>query len=53
MTRHNDPRIGETTYRLTNIVRAEPPRSLFEVPPDYQVNEIKGDVRITRREKKQ
>jgi len=53
MTRHNDPRFGETTYRLTNIVRAEPPRSLFEVPPDYQVKEVRGDVRITRKEKKQ
>ena len=53
MTRNNDPRFGETTYRLTNIVRAEPPRSLFEVPPDYQVKEIKGDVRIIREERKQ
>jgi hypothetical protein len=53
MTRHNDPRFGETTYRLTNIVRAEPPRSLFEVPPDYQVKEIKGDVKVIREQKKQ
>lgn len=53
MTRHNDPRFGETTYKLTNIVRAEPPRSLFEVPPDYQVKEVQGDVKITRKEKKQ
>ena len=35
MTRHSDPRTGETTYRLTNINRAEPDQSLFEVPPDY------------------
>jgi hypothetical protein len=28
MTRRSDPRTGDTTYRLTNIVRAEPdPRS--------------------------
>lgn len=53
MTRHNDPRFGETTYRLTNIVRAEPPRSLFEVPPGYQVKEVQGDVKITRKAKKQ
>ena len=53
MTRHNDPRFGETTYRLTSIVRAEPPRPLFDVPPDYQVKEIKGDVRIIREERKQ
>jgi hypothetical protein len=37
MTRHNDPRSGETTYRLRNILRAEPDAGLFAVPPDYQV----------------
>lgn len=35
MTRHNDPRSGETVYRLRNIVRAEPDASLFRVPADY------------------
>ncbi|HEX8686715.1 MAG TPA: hypothetical protein VF654_09435, partial [Pyrinomonadaceae bacterium] len=35
MTRHSDPRFGETTYRLTNVTRAEPDRSLFEVPAGY------------------
>jgi hypothetical protein len=39
MTRHSDPRTGETTYRLTNINRAEPAKSLFEVPSDYTVKE--------------
>jgi hypothetical protein len=34
-----DPRSGETTYRLTNIVRAEPPEDLFAVPRDYQVDD--------------
>jgi len=37
MTRHNDPRFGEASYRLTNIDRSEPARSLFEVPADYTV----------------
>jgi hypothetical protein len=32
-----DPRSGETTYRLTNIVRSEPPPDLFMVPPDYEI----------------
>jgi TonB family protein len=35
MTRHSDPRFGESSYRLTNIDRSEPARSLFEVPSDY------------------
>ncbi|HWQ54303.1 MAG TPA: hypothetical protein VN442_11500 [Bryobacteraceae bacterium] len=37
MSRNNDPRTGETTYRLTNLSRSEPPRSLFEVPADYTI----------------
>jgi hypothetical protein len=44
MTRHNDPRTGETTYRLTNIVRAEPDRSLFEVPADYTVRDVQEHI---------
>ena len=39
MTRHADPRTGESTYRLTNIIRAEPDRSLFIVPSDYEVKD--------------
>lgn len=35
LTKHSDPRSGETTYTLSNIVRTEPDRSLFEVPADY------------------
>jgi len=39
MTRHSDPRSGETTYKLTNINRTEPAKSLFEVPGDYTIKE--------------
>ena len=39
MTRHSDPRSGETTYKLTNINRTEPAKSLFEVPAGYTVKE--------------
>lgn len=35
-SRHYDPRFGEQTYRLVNISRAEPDRSLFSVPSDYK-----------------
>ena len=34
-----DPGSGKTTYRLTNIVRAEPSPNLFEPPPDFRVVE--------------
>jgi hypothetical protein len=40
LTRHNDPRSGETTYRLTNINRSEPDRALFEVPADYKIEKV-------------
>ena len=38
-SRHSDPRMGETSFRLMRISRAEPPPSLFEVPADYKVME--------------
>jgi hypothetical protein len=38
LTRHADPRSGETTYKLTNIQRADQDRALFEIPADYQLN---------------
>ena len=34
-----DPLSGDITYKLTNIQRSNPPASLFEVPPDYKVEE--------------
>lgn len=39
LSKHNDPRFGETVYRLTNINRAEPAQTLFEVPADYKTEE--------------
>ena len=39
MSKHSDPRMGETSYRLTGINRSEQPRSLFEVPADYKIEE--------------
>ena len=37
LSKHKDPRMGETTYKLTNLRRGEPLKSLFEVPADYTV----------------
>jgi len=39
MSKRSDPRIGEQTFQLTNIVRAEPDPSLFTVPADFKVIE--------------
>jgi hypothetical protein len=45
MSKSSDPRSGETVYRLTNIVRDEPARSLFEVPSDYTVKDDQPEIR--------
>ena len=46
MTERRDPRLGTSTYRVVNIIRAEPDRYLFEVPSDYTVKET-GLIRKT------
>jgi hypothetical protein len=35
-----DPRMGETSYRLTNIQREEPSATLFTPPSDYTIKEF-------------
>jgi len=42
LSKNSDPRIGETTFKLTNIDRSEPNSSLFQVPADYTVEEGPG-----------
>ena len=49
MTKHSDPRSGETVYRLTDISRTEPDHSLFQVPADYDVKEPALPPTRTRR----
>ena len=39
LTSHKDPRSGESSYRLVNIVRGDPDPSLFQVPADYTIKE--------------
>ena len=47
LSRRTDPRMGETVYKLTNLRRTEPLRSLFEAPPEYTVKE--GPAMFERR----
>jgi hypothetical protein len=35
-----DPRFGQTTYSLTDIQQGPPDEALFQVPPDYKIEEI-------------
>ncbi len=39
LSKHTDPRMGEHVYRLTNISRSEPAKSLFDVAADYTITE--------------
>ena len=40
LTKRSDPRTGETVTRYTNVVRAEPVPTLFQVPADYKVQDV-------------
>ena len=42
---NSDPRFGTTTYELTNISRAAPDPSLFQIPADYSVTDSKAVFR--------
>ena len=39
MTKHSDPRMGETVFQVNNLTRSNPDPSLFQVPADYQIKE--------------
>lgn len=46
LTKHSDPRMGETVYRLTRVTRNEPVHTLFEVPADYTISDAPGAIRM-------
>jgi hypothetical protein len=48
ITKHSDPRSGETVLRITNISRSEPDPSLFLIPAGYTVTDQTGGLRIYR-----
>lgn len=52
ISKHSDPRFGETTYRLINIRRGEQPPTLFEVPADYTLREDPGAEHMIRARRK-
>jgi hypothetical protein len=46
-SKRSDPRMGEQTFQLTNIVRSEPDASLFTIPSDFKLSDgpdSKGNV---------
>ena len=42
LTELNDPRTGHSTYKLTNVRRADPDAMLFKVPSDYTITRAAG-----------
>jgi hypothetical protein len=48
-SKRSDPRMGEQTFKLTNISRGEPDESLFTVPADFKL--IEGPQPIIYRTK--
>jgi hypothetical protein len=50
MTKHSDPRTGETSFALKNINRSNPPPTLFEIPSGYAVQTSPAPVLIKKRE---
>jgi hypothetical protein len=49
LRKHSDPRSGEIVYRVTMLQRGEQPRSLFEVPADYKLQEAPQVMKFDRR----
>jgi len=49
LSKRNDPRTGERIMQLTNIQRAEPDASLFQVPSDYAVKQGGPNVMVRQR----
>jgi hypothetical protein len=43
-SKRSDPRMGDQTFQLTNIVRAEPDPSLFIVPSDFKTLDTPGPI---------
>ena len=46
LSKHNDPRSGESVTKLINISRAEPDPALFQAPSDYSVVDEQGPFTI-------
>jgi hypothetical protein len=46
LMKRTDPRMGDSTMRLTNINLSEPDPALFQVPPGYSVVDEKGAITI-------
>lgn len=44
LSKHSDPRTGDSVFRIENLKREEPAPSLFAPPLDYKVRDLKAIV---------
>ena len=44
LSKRNDPRTGDQTFKLTNIQRSDPDPSLFAVPADFKLTDNGGET---------
>lgn len=54
LTESNNPLVGQVTYRLQNVSRAEPDPTLFDAPEDVEIEEghsIHRRIRVERKTK--
>ena len=49
LRKHSDPRFGETTYKLTSVIRGEQPLTLFEPPADFKLTESLMRMKLDRK----
>jgi hypothetical protein len=49
-TVNSDPRFGENSYEFTNVDRAEPDPTLFQIPGDYTVSEGTATFTVQKKE---
>lgn len=47
-SKRSDPRLGVTTYRLTNISLDEPSPDLFQLPADYTIKDGPATFKLTK-----
>lgn len=48
LSKRNDPRTGEQTFKLANIQRSDPDPSLFTIPSDFKLNDNGPETIIYR-----
>jgi hypothetical protein len=53
LSKHSDPRSGDSVYRLAGIKRDDPAAALFTVPSDYTVKDVMANIKIEKKEKTQ